>query len=122
MSAQDWLHPHQFEDVYSEPMDMSLPEMSRHHYATQPRYMSALEKDIKRQGIKYSSEVVRRPGEPVTLTEGNHRASVAYKLGIPLPVEDLKAGPPIGDPDHTEMWHQKYWKLEEEPRLRYVEG
>jgi hypothetical protein len=106
MSAQDYLHPEQFGQMRSSLLGKTLPEVAKHHYKNSPEYMRALERDVKRNGFQHPIAVSEE--DPTDITGGHHRAAVAYKLGIPVPVR------PEGDwefsEEHkvdTDKWHDR---------------
>jgi len=106
MSASNVLHPDQFERVHSTLLEKTLPEIAAHHYSNSPEYMRALTRDIKRNGIQHPVEMHGND-----IQEGHHRAAVAYKLGIPMPVSEVDHySRPEADAyrEDTEKWHNKY--------------
>lgn len=105
MSAQDYLQPEQFGQVQWG--NQPLARVHDHRYSKDPGYMAALEADIQKNGFRNPVRVIHNPDDSVFLVDGSHRASVAYHLGIPLPVSDGKGE----DTRHTSTWHKKHRKI-----------
>jgi hypothetical protein len=59
-----------------------IDEVASHLYRTEPRFMAALEADVREHGVHQPVEL----GNQDTLQDGHHRIAAAYRTGQPVPV------------------------------------
>jgi len=68
--------------IFADFAGARIDQVADYLYATEPRYMAALEEDIRVRGVSQPAELI---GEHMVI-HGHHPVAAAYRAGVPVPV------------------------------------
>lgn len=102
----------------------SVAALADTYYKREPEYMNELEQHVKENGFQTPVGIRHDPRKnKFGITYGHHRAAVAHKLGVPMPIVDLDEVP--RDQGFQTAGKHESWNVErnpEEQRARYNMG